>query len=273
MGRRDRGRVLLVVGGLAWYHERQDQEVRRERQELAQQAERREKEILQLEDKAKLEEKLRAAGDQLKKTTEDLLNEEKRSREEATKRVAQLTELQRESGLAAIGAASEVARVEPAAAERAALVVMRTLTEAERAKDTVGLNTAMTALANQIRLLPHVMRLPNARGSPAPTLASSDGILSALSLRNRQLRIWRVEPEGVSLLAPPATIDSSLISWDSRGRRTAWVSGRTLHVWDAEVGEQPGIELSEGFLPVRLMLSPNGDTRISPAVIAPSAGV
>ena len=251
--------VLLVVGGWTWYHKMRDDVERQELHRQSEKAEQEAKHQLEGEYRGALERAVDAKTVELTMATNNQLREEKLRREEASKQVAQLTEAQRETQRLAIGAASETARIEPASVERAALVAMRTLSEAERANDSVGVKTAMTALADHIRLLPRVLRLPNARGSPLSTLTSSDGILSALSLRNRQLRIWRVENQGVSPLAPPATINGPVISWDSTGRRTAWVSGRTLHVWDAEVGEQPGIDLSEGFSPVRLVLSPNGE--------------
>ena len=120
----------------------------------------------------------------------------------------------------------------------------------------------MAALTEQIRSLP-VVKLREDLGIPVSVLgASRDGILAAAAGSSRapsQVRTWRVGAGRLSPAHAPEHVTAAVsAAWDSTGRLTAWISGGTVHVWDAEMGERSGLVLAEGARPTRLTLSPDG---------------
>jgi energy-coupling factor transporter ATP-binding protein EcfA2 len=262
--------VILLVGGLAFfYHRNEDRKEQLENLNKQQALER--DRLREQQAKTELEAQLRtlsseralAASQAKVQEAKELQHTAEILRgEEAARQFVALTETLREAQRLAIGASAEAARADPTESERAALVALHTLSDAERAKDAVGTRTASAALTEQIRVMP-IVKLREDLGSAVSVLgASRDGILAAATVSSRvpsQVRTWRAGTDGLSPARAPEHVTAAVSSaWDSTGRITAWISGGTVHVWDAELGERPGLVLAEGPRPVRLTLSPDG---------------
>jgi WD40 repeat protein len=245
--------VLLAGVSVAWYHLHEDR-IREEA--IVRENSRLRLERLNLEQQRELLKKQQELDD-LEKNQQAA---EIQRGQEAARQVAELTEMLRETQRLAINEATDAAIADPRAAEGPALVALQTLSDAERTKDAVREQTAMAALTVQIRSLP-VVRLRAELGSSVSRLgASQDGILAAVSSRGpSHMGIWRVGAGVPSPVSPPENVTAAVSgAWDSTGRKTAWISGGTIQVWDADHGERSGFVLSEGVRPSRLALSSDG---------------
>ena len=256
--------TAIVLGGLGllqMYYMNQQNAIDADRRSLSQQQKslKTEQELLN----AKMQ--LAAMKEEDEKAKEKQHEDEIQRGVEAARRVAELTEAQREAQRLALGRATEAVRADPRGAELAALVALRMLNEAERMNDAAAAKTATAALTEQIRMLP-VVRLRHELGGPVSQLgASVEGILAAPSLSRGVFRlgIWRVDGERLSQVRAPERTPGSVGrlvggALDSTGRETAWISGGTVRLWSADLGERPEIALSKGISPTKLALSSDG---------------